>query len=249
MHGGGATNSLKAFTLAEVLITLAIIGVVAALTIPSVILNTNQTEYKSSLKKAVSVLNQSLSMRLATENDSPSTTTSSIELMNLITSNMNTVSKGYSTSYCNSLTGPDGGMPAILESDGCSFTTTDGMYFWLATTGYGDDTLYAVGGKCYRFDASAGVDVLVPASSRADCESNALQYWNDSIGGADFGCSDETPCYIIVDVNGEKGPNKATTMNDDGTVNVQDRFALMLTGKNGTKVLPAGPAAAVMYQK
>ena len=32
----------KAFTLAEVLITLAIIGVVAALTIPSVISNTQQ---------------------------------------------------------------------------------------------------------------------------------------------------------------------------------------------------------------
>ena len=47
----------KAFTLAEVLITLAIIGVVAAISIPSVISNSQQQEFKTGLRKAVSVLN------------------------------------------------------------------------------------------------------------------------------------------------------------------------------------------------
>lgn len=42
----------QAFTLAEVLITLAIIGIVAALSIPSVISNTQQAEYRTGLKKA-----------------------------------------------------------------------------------------------------------------------------------------------------------------------------------------------------
>ncbi len=41
----------KGFTLAEVLITLAIIGVVAAVAIPSVISNSNQQQYKTGLKK------------------------------------------------------------------------------------------------------------------------------------------------------------------------------------------------------
>ena len=59
------------FTLAEVLITLAIIGVVAAMTIPSVIINTNQQEYKTGLKKAVSVLNQAITMNMALENLTP----------------------------------------------------------------------------------------------------------------------------------------------------------------------------------
>ena len=59
------------FTLAEVLITLAIIGVVAAMTIPSVIVNTNQQEFKTGLKKAVSVLNQAITMNIALENVSP----------------------------------------------------------------------------------------------------------------------------------------------------------------------------------
>ncbi len=42
----------KGFTLAEVLITLAIIGVVAAISIPSVISNSQQQEFKTGLKKS-----------------------------------------------------------------------------------------------------------------------------------------------------------------------------------------------------
>lgn len=52
----------KGFTLAEVLITLAIIGVVAALTIPSVIVKTQQQEYRTAAKKAYSVLSQAVQL-------------------------------------------------------------------------------------------------------------------------------------------------------------------------------------------
>ena len=47
-----------AFTLAEVLITLGIIGVVAAMTIPTLIANTNSQKYRSTLKKTISTLSQ-----------------------------------------------------------------------------------------------------------------------------------------------------------------------------------------------
>ena len=46
------------FTLAEVLITLGIIGVVAAMTIPTLISNTNGAKYRSQFKKSISTLNQ-----------------------------------------------------------------------------------------------------------------------------------------------------------------------------------------------
>ncbi len=46
----------KGFTLAEVLITLAIIGVVAALTIPAVVKNYQQTQLKAQFKKAYSTV-------------------------------------------------------------------------------------------------------------------------------------------------------------------------------------------------
>lgn len=50
----------KGFTLSEVLITLVIIGVVAAITIPVITVGHQQTETISKLKKALSVANQAL---------------------------------------------------------------------------------------------------------------------------------------------------------------------------------------------
>lgn len=49
-----------AFTLAEVLITLGIIGVVAAMTIPTLMNNINNMQYKVAYKKAFSVASQAL---------------------------------------------------------------------------------------------------------------------------------------------------------------------------------------------
>ncbi len=51
-------NKRLGFSLAEVLITLGIIGTVAAMTIPVLISNTNGAKYRSQFKKAVSTLNQ-----------------------------------------------------------------------------------------------------------------------------------------------------------------------------------------------
>lgn len=55
------------FTLAEVLITLGIIGVVAAMTIPSLINQTNGAEFKTGAKKMMSVLNQVITMTVAVD--------------------------------------------------------------------------------------------------------------------------------------------------------------------------------------
>ena len=53
-----AKTSRAAFTLAEVLITLGIIGVVAAMTLPTLISNYQKRVYVTQLKKSVSVLSQ-----------------------------------------------------------------------------------------------------------------------------------------------------------------------------------------------
>lgn len=57
----------EGFTLAEVLITLGIIGVVAAMTIPTLISNTNGAQFKTGFKKALSTLNQAVLMNVALE--------------------------------------------------------------------------------------------------------------------------------------------------------------------------------------
>ena len=52
----------KGFTLPEVLITLGIIGVVAALTIPTLIANINGLRNRTQFKKAISTLHQAVRM-------------------------------------------------------------------------------------------------------------------------------------------------------------------------------------------
>ena len=73
----------------EVLITLAIIGVVAAVSIPSVISNSNQQQYKTGLKKAVSVLNSAITMGMAKEGVSPYDLSADYRLFDYLQKHMN----------------------------------------------------------------------------------------------------------------------------------------------------------------
>lgn len=57
------------FTLAEVLITLVIIGIIAVMTIPTLMKNTQKQEFVTALKKAQSTLQNAL-VSMAKENDS-----------------------------------------------------------------------------------------------------------------------------------------------------------------------------------
>ena len=53
--GGGAEHkfSLKGFTLAEVLITLGVIGIVSVMTLPALIANNRNKELENGLKKLI----------------------------------------------------------------------------------------------------------------------------------------------------------------------------------------------------
>lgn len=65
-------NTKKGFTLAEVLITLGIIGVVAALTVPTLIQNSQTAENVSKLKKVYSTLSNAYTLAVQ-ENGTPDT--------------------------------------------------------------------------------------------------------------------------------------------------------------------------------
>ena len=60
-----ASSHRNAFTLAEVLITLGIIGVVAAMTIPILMNNIQNAQYKTAYKKAYSTLSQAFTQATA----------------------------------------------------------------------------------------------------------------------------------------------------------------------------------------
>lgn len=86
------------FTLAEVLITLGIIGVVAAMTIPTLMNQTGQAQFKTGFKKMISVLNQAVTMNLALNNsdfsamNTTTTDTASQSLYALFANRMNILS-------------------------------------------------------------------------------------------------------------------------------------------------------------
>ena len=90
----------KAFTLAEILITLSIIGVVAALTIPTLIQRTGDEEIVSKLSKAYSTLSQASEM-IMTEQGSPKVWNTDVDsLYNAYKSHLRNAKECGSTSGC-----------------------------------------------------------------------------------------------------------------------------------------------------
>ena len=166
-------NKKKAFTLAEALITLVIIGVIAALTIPAILVNTEQHEYKSALKKALSALNQVIELNIALEGYGPleaggmGDPDKEDSLFEMFRNRMNVIST--SKSY-------DRGGTANY-----AFFTADGMRYEFPTAKRpAGGTFSTDNSKCAR-----------PQSNVQD---DAGEVYND-------------PCFIIVDVNGQRRPN------------------------------------------
>ena len=63
-------SKMSGFTLAEVLITLGIIGVVAAMTMPTLINSTQGAQYKAAFKKALSAISQGVTLNVALDGSS-----------------------------------------------------------------------------------------------------------------------------------------------------------------------------------
>ncbi len=61
----------RGFTLSESFIAIAIVGVLAALYIPSIVADARQREYKTAFKKALNVVNNAISLNMVLEGDSP----------------------------------------------------------------------------------------------------------------------------------------------------------------------------------
>ena len=232
---------LRGFTLAEVLITLAIIGVVAAISIPSVISNSQQQEFKTGLRKAVSVLNSAITMNMAIDGESPYDNANLfgylMRHMAIIETFPNIRTKYY----------------VKMPSDGLSnmngaFYTTDGMRFEFFRGWEGHYIHYLYENNEIKLCNSTWELTSYPICG--GCGSYGL---NNNTDG-----TTKPPCLIMVDVNGDRKPNPANVNcknNDCSTaykysdatgLKLTDLFAIMITDK---QAIPYGVAAQrAMYQ-
>ncbi len=228
----------KGFTLAEVLITLAIIGVVAALTIPSVIANYQQQEFKTGLKKAVNVLNDAITMAKATAGETPYENANLINYLQqhmsvINTSNGMTVNSYYSAwrNY--------------------AMYTTDGMRFEFPREGTTSNTIIT-------HETGARISNWGRPSPAGKYGGYCGSYGLDNPNGTKY-----QPCVVLVDVNGDRKPtlygaNKDVSGDGKSTINnykypspddkrLTDVFNILITED---KAIPFGVVAQrAMYEK
>ena len=170
------------FTLAEVLITLGIIGVVAAMTMPTLMNQTNGAQYKAAYKKALSAISQGVTLNVALDGgsfadidkDSATDDTTAVNsVVGVLRSRMNVVDVKGTSPYATSGSGEN------VES------TVLGKYGVIADA---DTFIYFNDGSMFGFKKGA---------KNCSIDENAH--------------ADGTRCEGFIDVNGLKGPNKVVT--------------------------------------
>ena len=216
------------FTLAEVLITLAIIGVVAVLTLPALNSNTQEQQARAALKKMSNTLSQAASMNAAIDG--------------LDFSTLNTAAQGNTITTDNPL-GAQGSLLRLLQ-ERCAVDTLQSFATVTSSMGTNVNTaVYFRDNTAIYFD---GANAMA-AGTIGNVANNEL---------ADDGVAKGIP--VILDTNGSKGPNQVsncvgtvaglTDWDDDdggvcGTPNqrvIRDQFIFRL---RGTMVTPIGAAS------
>ena len=244
-HCAGARKT--AFTLAEVLITLGIIGVVAAMTMPTLMNSTQGAQYKTAFKKALSALSQAITLNMALDDvnfasitqagDAGVTTKKSDNdtVASVLNSRMNIVkaAKGSEAGYG-------------VDADDATLSTFPAKVPTEVCTGSGEEktcTEEQVVPDTFLF-FNDGIMFAYKAADAVNCTE-----------GDKVDTDDDNYCYGVVDVNGTKGPNKivacdqgATATDANCTVtNPTDIYPVVFYDQT---VLPASPAAkAVLYGK
>ena len=268
------TIGMGGFTLAEVLITLGIIGVVAAMTMPTLINSTQGAQYKTAFKKSLTVLSQAVVMNIALndydlsqvvkgdntvaaktddpatpgDETSPASTVGGAQsLYDLFSKRLNIV-RTASTADFDATAGSS--KQWIIVSD------TDANDREAYTTKHGNTNKFPTftTGKTWTSDATYlfmndGITFIFD-----NTQSNCIQADNR------IGVANDNYCYGFIDVNGQKAPNRVvqcdpnskseTTVTDSTTCTVSSPTDIYPIAMYNQSVVPATPAGrAVLYNK
>ncbi len=194
MFKNGFKMVRSGFTLAEVLITLGIIGVVAAMTMPTLMNATNGAQYKTAYKKALSVISQAVVLNLALDDYDLGTTTSTgtdgTSIFALLNNRMNVVRTE---------------VGGISEYNVILGNSVDSQTTPVAGPADNNYTVFFNDGIMFTFDYNA-----------KNC-TEALVMNGDKI-------VEDTKCRGFIDVNGTKAPNRETvcTVPESGDACVVD---------------------------
>ena len=268
------TIGMGGFTLAEVLITLGIIGVVAAMTMPTLINSTQGAQYKTAFKKSLTVLSQAVVMNIAlndydlsqvvggqnatvgTDDAAGNPATGAQSLWDIFHNRLNIVREAAAGDFNDT---PNDSNQWIIVSNN---DKEDYDAFRTAHT-LGAENAAAGGGGTNNFlDLTAGSalsgngTVIFMNDGIAfifDNEQGNCQKGNDRINTID------NYCYGFIDVNGQKAPNRVvqcdggfdgTPGDDDATCQVSNPTDIYPIALYDQSVIPASAAArAVLYNK
>lgn len=210
-------NSQKkqAFTLAEVLITLGIIGVVAAMTMPSLIMHHKKVETSARLKKFVSMINQAL---IFAENDKGMREDWNIGPSNSYQGSYNFLN-GYIKPYIKSY---DIEESTLFGKQGASLTFIDGSQMFV-NIGTCYDIFYDVNGK--KLPNQKGRDIFsFILCRRKECSLSTNQVTGFWCSATEDRPTDRTRLYNLCKNNG----TNCTMLLEDNHWEIPDDYPIKL---------------------
>ena len=273
------TIGMGGFTLAEVLITLGIIGVVAAMTMPTLINSTQGAQYKTAYKKALSVMSQAVVMNIALEDYDLSqtvagknTTAESAEgagdatevggtqsIYELFKNRMNVVKVAGTSDFQGTKDGASNTYKIISVGDQDDYEGFVDKHSGAIPANPGNGT-----------PAVAGQELPPLTAGQPIPTGYSMLFFNDGItfifDNEQAECTAATAtnsgdhyCFAWIDVNGQKAPNKVVAC-DTGSLTDEGEDSGACTVSNPTDIypiamfdqtiIPASSAArAVLYAK
>ncbi|MBQ8460586.1 type II secretion system protein [bacterium] len=223
-----------AFTLAEVLITLGIIGVVAAMTIPTLIANTQGQRVRSQFKKTLSTLNQAGHMAQAQYDwDFAAVEPSYVSSETCIIENPETTK-----SMCALLNG-------TIKAAYHTYATLPYNNVTLTTGGRGSNgiTDMLIGSHAHLYQLNDGA-ILSFSENIKDCTLSTGSVLNSEVLSKTSNTDSHgvyTPglrqCIGFIDVNGTSLPNKEVTC-ADGTAALDPQNPCVVSNKNIGDIIP-----------
>ena len=177
------------FTLAEVLITLGIIGVVAAMTMPTLINQTNGAQYKAAYKKALSAISQAVTLNVALDDESFAETIAGEAGKTTAGNGKTDDAKTEGTTIASLLNSRMNIVSATTKPSAADYPITEAAS--------GDGNVTSLGADTYLFFNDSSMFAF--KSSDKECTKISTT------------ASKNTGCKGFIDVNGLKGPNKVVT--------------------------------------